>query len=97
MNMKKILTFLLFLSLFIPFSANSAPKDKIPDISDIRIEIKSQIKVLQEKKNELLDKLSKATAQEKKEIKKLIREIDEKIYRLKNLIRKYINFTNNIG
>ncbi len=95
--MKKILTFLLFLSLFIPFSANSSPKNTIPDISDIRIEIKSQIKVLQEKKNELLDKLSKATAKEKKEIKKLIREIDEKIYRLKNLIRKYINFTNNIG
>ncbi len=95
--MKKIFTFLLFLSLFIPFSANSTPKDKIPDISDIRIEIKSQIKVLQEKKNELLDKLSKATAQEKKEIKKLIREINEKIYRLKNLIRKYTNFTNNIG
>ncbi len=95
--MKKFLSVLLFLSFLIPFSANSAPKDKIPNISDIRIEIKSQIKVLQEKKNELIKKLSKATAKEKKEIKKLIRKIDEKIKRLKNLIRKYTNFNNNVG
>ncbi len=95
--MKKILTMLILFSLFLPFSANSASKDKIPDISDIRVEIKSQIKVLQEKKNELLEKLSKSTAKEKKEIKKLIREINEKILRLKNLIRKYTDFNNNIG
>ncbi len=95
--MKKILTMLILFSLSLPFSANSASKDKIPDISDIRVEIKSQIKVLQQKKEELIKKLSKATAKEKKEIKKLIREIDEKIHRLKNLIRKYTNFTNNIG
>ena len=95
--MRKIFIFLLFIGLFLPFYTKAEPKSKIPDISDIRVEIKSQIKVLQEKKNELIEELSKATVTEKKEIKKLIREINEKIYRLKNLIRKYTNFNNNIG
>jgi cell division protein FtsB len=87
--------FLLLLAVFV-FSSYADDKS-INKTSDIRVEIKSQIKVLLEKKDALLKRLSEASVEEKREIKKMIKQVDEKIERLKNLIRKYTSFTGYTG
>ncbi len=89
--MRKLAAFILILFLF-NMSNSYAENQKIPDMSDIRIEIKSQIKVLKEKKELLLKKLSESTEKEKKEIKKFIKRLDERIKHLKKLIDKYTEF-----
>ncbi len=89
--MKRFLIVLLFLFLV----ENSYPQDI--NTSDIRVEIKSQIKVLKEKREEVLKRISKAKGEEKKELKAFLKEIDEKIKRLKKLIDRYNRFNSLSG
>ncbi len=91
--MRKFLI-LIFLTVF---SLSYGESIKQLNTSDIRVEIASQINSLKEKKENLLKQLKKATQEEKENIKNMVKNIDEKIKRLENLINRYIKFTDNMG
>ncbi|ACO04332.1 MAG TPA: hypothetical protein DEP48_01975 [Persephonella sp.] len=65
--------------------------------SDIRLEIISQIKLLQEEKEKLKKDILNADSDEKVYIRKKIKKIDKKIEKLNDLLEHYEKNISNAG
>ncbi|WP_457640776.1 hypothetical protein [Persephonella sp.] len=85
----------LALSLLITINAYSDTKIRIN--SDIRIEILSRIKVLEEKKETLKYELENADSEEKKYLIRKIKKVEEEIRNLQKILEEYEKTKPSIG